>query len=235
MRSVVVLVLLISIVSVGFSKPDDELNLEVVEMLKFQKFNLEFYELSFCIDEILNIVENDSSYCEVWDARISSGFVRTLEDEIIYVHLKELDFFETNLLSDKTYKTKYPFAFKYILNSLEINIDVKKGVSNFHKILNVYVKYPEQIDDICLISLICNFDCMVFNDIQNDDISNWKFNNWLKYGFDEFRYFPSTQDSANIILTNRISNHIVKSSKCKTEPLVIKSIKMIQAVMNKYK
>lgn len=235
MRSVVMLVLLISIVSIGFSKPDDELNLEVVEMLKLQKFNLEYYELSFCIEEILYVVENDSSYSEIWDARISSGFVKTLEDEIIYVHLKELSFFEANLLADKTFKTKYPSAFNYILNSLDINMDVKKGVSNFSEIFNVYVKYPEQVDDICLISLICNFDCTIFSDIRNDDISNWKYNNWLKYGFDEFRYFPSIQDSAHNVLTNRVSNFIIKNSSCKTDTLVIKSIKMIQTIMCKYK
>ena len=60
MKSAIVVILLVLSVSIGFSKPEDEINLDIVGMLKFQKFNLEFYELSFCIEEILYIVENDS-------------------------------------------------------------------------------------------------------------------------------------------------------------------------------
>jgi hypothetical protein len=234
MKRVILFSLLVLIGMVSFSKNSNESNLDIVKMLKSEKFNLEFYELSFCIEEVLNIIETDSSFCNIWDARIAEGFSKRLEDEIIYIHFKELEFLKYKLNSDENLKLKYPYAYEYVIKSIDINIDLKKGMHNFPEIFNTYIKYPEQIDDICIIMLICDFDCMVFKTIQNDKISNWKFNNWLEYGFEEFRYFPSTQNQASNILTNRITKYIIENPKCINKPLVIKSIEMIQATMNKY-
>lgn len=199
-------------------------NKEVVELLKKDKFNYEIYELAFCINEVSHIIEQDTNYLRVLDQKIRIAADNNIKPELLYIHLLEIDFFK-KMLDENNVKDKYPKAysdFQKILPSKKSNI-----TTSFTKIFNSYIEYPEQVDDICLIMLTCNLNCKAFEDIQKDKTSVWKYNNWLDYGFEEFRFFPGKTSKAKNIMNNRIIDYILKSEKCKDNNLVIKSKAML--------
>lgn len=204
----------------------------IVDYLKKNKFNLEFYELSFCQNEILFILEQDTGYYSIWEKRIQTEIKDSLDANAFYIHSKGLNFFKEILVTSELHNV-YPFAFKFILESLNFNITLKK-VNDFSEVFKSYIKYPEQVDDICLILLVCDFNCDFFKEIQSDKIANWKFNNWLEYGFEEFRIYPEKTIKGKREITERLISYILTNYKCMNQPLKQQSIEMIKRVSAKY-
>ena len=207
-----------------------EYDFDVINILKRDNFNRSFYELSFCINEIHFILENDSNYFDVWKKRVQQ--IQTHENELSYMKIIEYLFF--NEMQKNNPDNKYfPRATKFVQES-QIKLNVDKP-SNFARVFIDYIEYPEQVDDACLIMLICNPDCDYFTEIQNNEVSLWLFNNWLQYGFEEFRYFPALSNRGKMVITNRIIDYIFDKKDCIDKELVQKSKEMIKSVTEIYK
>jgi hypothetical protein len=199
----------------------------VAERLKKDNFNLSFYELSFCINEIYHILENDTAYCRVWENRIN----RLQTSNLNYLKKIEYGYFD-KMHKENPYKTNYPKAVSFIDFSL-VKINIEK-ITDFAEIFSDYIEYPEQVDDACLIMLVCDMDCNFFTKIQNDEIAFWEYSNWLEYGFEEFRYYPGLSTRANQIINDRIINYILNKKDCLDQELVQKSISMIKSVVEEH-
>ena len=201
-----------------------EHNLDVVNRLKKDNFYLEFYELAFCINEIHFILENDTSYFNVWKNRIENFS----KHELSYLKKIGCQFF-SDMQNNNPDNQYYSRAVKFVQDN-QLKIGIEKPV-NFAQDFRRFIEYPEQVDDACLIMLICNIDCYYFIEIQNDEIALWRFNQWLEYGFEEFRYNYSLLDKSRRMITNRIIDYIVNKNDCEDKDLVRKSKKMIKSVM----
>lgn len=232
MKKLILSLFIISFIGGCKAQSENQVNVKIVDILKKDKFNMEVFELSFCIEELLYIVENDSSFFRMWADKIDNSFANTIKDEVLYIHSIEYNLFKMRLNEESDLKNKYPIAFKRIKN-YEQNI-TPKYYENFSNPFKVYIEYPEQLDDICLIMLLSNIDCVFFEDIQNDKVAFWKFNNWIEYGFEEFRYYPGTLNKGKGIINNRIIEHVLESDKCQYNSLVKNSIIMIKKIKEKY-
>ena len=151
---------------------------------------------------------------------------------MLYIHSLEYSLFEKRMGDNQTLKNDYPIAYKKVQN---YKPPVKsREYSSFSEPFKVYIDYPEQIDNICLIMLVCRINCDFFDDIQNEKMALWKFNNWIEYGFEEFRYYPGTLNKGKGIINNRIIDYIMEMKYCQQHPLAQKSITMIKTIRDKY-
>jgi len=213
------------------AQSDSKVNEYIVKSLKENKFNFEIFELAFCLDEIFFLIENDSTSFDILIERINNAFNVPQKEEIKYIHSLEFDFFREQLIRKIDLKIKYPETYSRLEQT---NPEIANNYSNnFAEIFKSYIEYPEQVDDICLIMLICNIDCKYYDNIQNDKIASWKYNNWIEYGFEEFRYYPGTLLEEKRVLNNRMFDYIVKTSNCRDILLVDRSISMIEKVKQK--
>ena len=74
MKKIVIVFNLISLLIGCNAQTENQMNKTVVDILKQNKLNLEIFELSFCLNEILYIIENDSNYYKIWEDRINESF-----------------------------------------------------------------------------------------------------------------------------------------------------------------
>lgn len=232
MKKALLFIALISLIMSCNAQTERTVNKEVLDILMKDKFNLEIFELSFCINEILNIIENDSSYYKILNDRISKAFDNNKKEEILYIHTVEFEFFQQMIKSNASLKNKYPDGY-WKIQQIKPTL-LSKTYSNYSEVFKAYVEYPEQVDNICLIMLTCKIDCKFFDDVQNDKIAQWKYNNWLDYGYEEFRHYPGTLNAGKGNINNRIIDYILKTKNCQDNPLANKSIEMIKSITEKH-
>lgn len=232
MKTILVSFLVLSQIISCNAQQDRMINEELVDVLKKDKFNLEIYELSFCLDEILYLIENDSNYFKTWKERVNKSFDPKLKKEVLYIHSLEYDFFKLMILENSALINFYPNAYKKIQEIKPTPIAITN--SKFSEVFKAYIEFPEQVDDICMVMLVCKLNCATFNDVQNDKIALWKFTNWIDYGFEEFRYYPGTLNEWKGIINKRIINYILKSNNCVDHPLVSRSIALFNSMIEKY-
>jgi hypothetical protein len=210
-----------------------DIDQQVVSYLKKNSLRVELFELSFCVKELVYILDQDTSYYKKWDELINILFDKRHKSEELFVRIKEITFLRNRMLNDSSLVSLYPKAYQYLLSKIPTqNININK---KFNEIFKICIDVPEKVDYMCLVSLICDFNESIFIDINNDKIALWKYNNWLEYGFAEFRYYPGILNKSKGIINQRIINYISEKYKESKNPLIIKTLGMFNEVKNQYK
>lgn len=223
MTKYLLFLMILTLSTIGCSQNSTADN-SIIEYLKKNNFNLEIYELAFCVEEILYILDEDTSYIRKLEEKIGSSFTKRNNSSQKYFHFKELQ-----LLKNKFRLKDADLGDIIFLESTQYN----NPYESYAELVNNYTEYPEQIDDIFLIFLVCNFEEKAWNDIMNNKIAYWKFNNWIDYGFIEFRYYMGTKNAAKGILNERIIEYIQKNET--NHKLVKRSLDMFNTVQEKFK
>ncbi|GCC53323.1 hypothetical protein SanaruYs_35660 [Chryseotalea sanaruensis] len=204
----------------------------LMEYIKKEKFNLELYELSFCTEEVLKIIESDSTYQNDFIKRINRAFDKRLSESQRYFHTFEYVFFLNQISTIKNYKIIYPKSLLIIENLQPLKRDYT--FKNYSFPFQNYIEYPEQVDDACIISLITDLPSTVWSDIERDKLALYRFNAWLEFGFEEFRYYPGTKSKVKSTLNKRIVDYISSKHKNSSMPLIVKALKSINHTVEKY-
>jgi hypothetical protein len=214
------------------SQTRKQIDVQIMEYLKKERFNIEITDLSFCIDEILFVIEKDTSYKNIFIKRINESFDKGLSNATIYVHKKVFESFMDTIKSLKYFKNNYPKAYEYIIH---INPFIKEITFNsFTDVFKAYIEYPEQVDDICVFTLLYKSDNKTYEGIEKDKVALWRFNTWIEYGFEEFRYYPGILNKAKGKINERIIEAIIRKQGINSNQLVKKSLEMIKNVEKKY-
>jgi hypothetical protein len=205
----------------------------VADYLKKEKFNLELYEISFCVKELLAVIENDSVYRNAFEKRILRAFDKRLNEAQIYFHMLEYDFLRKQILSVENVKELYPKS-TYLVDKMRPSVRTFT-FNSFAVAFQNYIEYPEQTDDACIISLVSELPKQIWSEIEADKLANYRFNTWLEFGFEEFRYYPGTKSVAKSTINNRIVSFVNARHNGSSTPLVVKSLKMMRSVVERYK
>lgn len=211
---------------------DNFVDESVVDILKKTDFNMELFELAFCINEIHYLVESDSVYYELLKKRFSRFSSIIEEDALKYMHILEYRLFKQQLdivLLNKGCSVSLK-DFQKIGEASSESIDTTDFSIHFKS----YIEYPEQVDNACLITLLSDVSCDYFSQIQDDKIALWQFNNWLDYGFEEFRYYPGVLKDGLGVINNRIIDYILELEHCPNQKLVHKSKAMFESIRSRY-
>lgn len=199
----------------------------VESYLKKNKFQLELYELSFCGREILKLLENDSLSRTFFEERINRVNNKHFDKYEKFIQNKELKILFDSLLNVKNNK-KYVKSTRFIRSIKDdFNFSKEQIFLDYSEPFIGYVKYPDQIDDICLFTLINGDDGEVFRKLLRNENVSYIFNNWLKYGFIEFRGF-SKEDTPKNEITDRIINSLNSKYKSSKQITIIKTLKMFK-------
>ena len=209
-----------------------EPNKQLVVMLKNNNFNLEIYELTFCLNEILYILENDSTYENVFSKRINEAFENRLNESTHFFNAMEYNYFKKVLMQQNVYANIFPKGYRFLCN---LNPPVKKSNISYLEAFKNYIKYPEQVDDVCLMTLIYKNKPEIYDSINEDNIAKWRINSWIEYGFEEFRYYPGILNKTKKILNDRIIDFITLEQQSNPHLLVKKILEMISLNEKKYK
>lgn len=204
----------------------------LVDYLKQEKFNVELYELAFCLPEIFSIIEDDSAYRSRFKKRLQRALNTKLSTSQLYFHQLELRIMLENIDKLKDIDKKYQKSFAVIREFYSDSLSNKAEFSS--SIFRNFIEYPEQVDDACLILLLSNTKHSQWSALEQDKGAMIRFDNWVKYGFEEFRYYPSTLRSTKLIITNRIVADVRTRNRGSENPLVIKSLRMIDQVVGRY-
>lgn len=215
--------LMLILTSISFScsaNPDSD----IIAHLKREKFQLELFELSMCVEEIFQVLREDSTYHRFWIKRMERVYDKRLTEYERYLHSIELNFFlnQCEQIGNK-YKSEHSFLKKYIPQYQTKNLpNVAESFYNF-------IQYPEDIDPACLIILIC-FPESALNDIARDAKYLKQFNNWIEYGYDEFRDGFSQRNPAKRKINNRLIDFIIDKYSNSSHSLAQESISMLKGM-----
>jgi hypothetical protein len=196
-----------------------------------ENFNLQIYELAFCVEEVVAIIENDSLARKTFEERINRAFDSRYNNAQIYIHKLELNFFSQQskkIISLNSYPNSSLLFDKMVENNKSNNYE--KFASQFPE----YIESPEQVDDACLIALISDLPNTAWRGIESDKLAMYSFNNWINFGFEEFRFYPGTKSKPKEILNKRIVDYVLQKHAKSSEPLVIRAVRMIDTVKAKY-
>ena len=205
----------------------------IAELLVEEKLNFQFFELAMVLPELANVIESDTS--DLLSKRVQHSFDSSLSIETRYVNSLDFCFLFSKFKSDSSISDTFPKAFELISSLREKVVIETQPIQNFASIYKEYIEYPEQMDDITIITLLTANDCKFFEEIQADQIAMYNFNNWLEYGFDEFRYYPDFENPVRLEINNRLTAYLSKNVKCTDNVLVQESLKMIDRVVASYR
>lgn len=205
----------------------------VAAYIKKEQFNLELYEISFCAKELLEIIEKDSISRNAFEKRISRAFDKKLNEAQVYFHTLEYHFLQKQVLALENVRHLYPQSLSLIekMAPSEKKFDFEKFSIPFEN----YIEYPEQTDDACLILLVSGVPDEVWSDIQSNELAMYRFNSWLEFGFEEFRYYPGTKSVPKSRINSRIVHFINERYDQNTNPFIVKSLKAINSVVERYR
>src|SRR5690554_876959 len=211
---------------------DNFVDKSVVDILKKTDFNMELFELAFCINEIHYLVESDSVYYELLKKRLSRFSSIIEKDELKYMYLLEYRFFKQKL--NEVFFNKGCSVSLIDLQKFGEPLAESIDTTDFSVHFRAYIEYPEQVDNACIITLLSDVNCDCFSQIQDDKIALWQFNNWLDYGFEEFRYYPGVLKDGLGVINNRIIDYILELEHCPNQKLVHKSKAMFESIRSRY-
>jgi hypothetical protein len=207
-------------------------DVSLADYLKQEKFNVELYELAFCLPEIFTIIEDDSTHRSRFKKRLQRAFNSKLSTSQLYFHQLELRIMLENVDKLNDVDEKYQKSLAVIR---EFYSDSHANKAEFSSsIFRNFIEYPEQVDDACLILLLSNTKDIQWSALEQDKGAMIRFANWINYGFEEFRYYPSTLRSNKLIITNRIIADVCARNRESKNPLVIRSLRMIETVVGRY-
>lgn len=226
------LIVLITFFNLTSFSQNQKIEQSIVDLIKENNFNLEIYELSVCINELFYIIETDSSKFLDFEIKMEKSFDKSLSLATKNIHSIEFKNFKKQIINNDSLQIKFPHAYMKISNYQIKYIPNKLDYLNSFK---NYIDYPEQVDDICIITLLYNSNSSTLDSILNDKIAFWRFSNWIDYGFEEFRYYPNLSNKGKEIITNRLILYIKKINKNNNHYLVQKSLESINSSIAKYK
>jgi hypothetical protein len=203
---------------------------QVVEMLKANKLNLQLFELAFVLPELTYLIEKDTT--GLFDKRISNAFASNLSIDVKYIHSLSLDFLVSKIKEDDSLIKAFPDATEKIIR--KESYIIRKPEKSFSEIYKSYIKYPEQVDDATLIILLTANDCQIYESIASDEVALYNFNNWIEYGFDEFRYYPDSENPISKRINDKLANWVIEKANCSDNVLVIKAKAMLKETMDSY-
>ena len=204
---------------------------EIVKMMQKTKLNLPLFELAFVLPEFSYTIENDTT--GLFDRRIKNSFSAKLSPEVRYIHSLELRFLLSRFKEDSLIKKEeFPKAMEKLL-SIDSLVQVRPN-KDFSKIYREYIQYPEQVDNVTIITLLAAENCSYYESISSDKLAMYNFNNWLQHGFNEFRYYPDSKDPIKKRINDRIVSWIIQNKKCTDNPLIIRAKEMMKETVNSY-
>jgi hypothetical protein len=195
---------------------------DIIDLLKHEKFQFELFELSMCTEEILTILQKDTTYYRHWKKRMERVNDRRLSDYDRYVHSVELNFF---IKQCQRLKPHYESGYSFIEKSIP-TLNAKEYTDLSIPFYN-YIHYPEDIDPASLIVLVC-FPEKALDDITKDKKSFSRFNDWIEYGYDEFRDGMARNNVAKEKINNRLIDFIVDRHSKSSQSLAVNSIAMLK-------
>jgi hypothetical protein len=221
----ITLLIILSLANSCVAQP--AVNDEIVSYLKKKKFQLELFELAMCKEEMLAILEKDTLFREIWKERAALIFDKRLSEAYLFFHTHEARLFSSLLDSSTDLKKKYPLAFELVKTSIKTK-NTLKVPTDYSNLFLDYVEYPEDVDPACLVALMC-FEDKAFSDINSNKVSLSRFNEWLNYGFEEFRHYSGSKSKAKNEINNRLVDFIIEKHKSSRDSLLIdKSIKLLK-------
>lgn len=195
---------------------------DIIDLLKREKFQFELFELSMCSEEILNILQEDTTYHRHWKKRMERVNDKRLSEYDRYIHSVELIFFIEQCQSLKSqFKSGYSFIEKST-PAFQAKDYTDLSIPFYH-----YIHYPEDIDPASLIVLVC-FPEKALSDITKNKKSYSRFNDWIEYGYDEFRDGMAENNIGKKKINNRLIDFIVNKHSDSTQPLAVNSIAMLK-------
>jgi hypothetical protein len=202
------------------ARPDGD----IIDLLKREKFQFEIFELSMCAEEILSILQSDTAYHKMWEKRIQRANDSRLSEYDRYMHSAEYSFFLQQCHAfDSQYKRAVTFV-KQSSSSFQM-----KTYADLSLPFNNYVHYPEDIDPASLIVLICLPE-KALDDISKNKTSRVRFNNWIEYGYKEFRYGFTKNNVAKKKINDRMIDFIITKHSKSTHHLALASITMLKKI-----
>lgn len=195
---------------------------DIIDLLKHEKFQLELFELSMCTEEILTILQEDTTYHRHWKKRMGRVNDKRLSDYDRYFHSVELSFF---LKQCQGLKSQYKSGYSLIEKSTP-TFQTKDYADLAIPFYN-YIHYPEDIDPACLVVLVC-FSEKALNHIAKDKKSFSRFNDWFEYGYDEFRDGMARNNIGKKKINNRLIDFIENKYSKSSQPLAVSSIAMLK-------
>ncbi|MEQ8880634.1 MAG: hypothetical protein RLQ12_13420 [Cyclobacteriaceae bacterium] len=210
--------------------PMDSMDNGIIKMLEKNDLNIQLFELAFALPELAYIIENDTT--DLFEKRIQNAFRENLPHDTKYIHSLSLKFLISRFRLNQEIALSFPLAFQKVI--MKDSILINQPNKEFHEIYKSYIKYPEQVDAITIITLLEVENCEIYNSIENDELALYYFNSWLEYGFDEFRYYPDSENPSKKLINDRIVNWVTEHSNCPENNLVHKAKIMMRETIESY-
>ena len=221
------LIFLLSIISCMAQKNNTK---GVKYYLKDNKFQFSLCELSFCTEEIMPMLETDTISRNYFKINLQQSFDSRLDKYNFYFNYKQAQILFDSLMILK-YQKLYPKAYQFVIglkkNMPSLKTTFKEYVEPFLK----RIEYPEDVDDACISYLIFYKEEKPFDDILKNKDATYCFNQWLKYGFKEFRGY-SLENTPQNKISNRIIQRIRENHANPKNELLKRTLKMFDELQN---
>ncbi len=196
--------------------------------LKKNKFQLCLYELSFCTKEIMPMLENDTLSRKYLKKSLSQSFDSRLDKVELFINYKQSQVLFDSLAILK-YQKIYPKAYTFVMNLKKTIPIINENFGDYVQPFVKSIKYPDQVDPICNFYLVYYNEEKPFDEILKNNEALYYFNQWLKYGFIEFRGYsqkttPQNEISDRIMLRIKINHQNQKNELLKSTLTIIKKL-----------
>jgi hypothetical protein len=220
---------LILAASILFTNGAAQTDSKITNFLKSESGGIEIFELAFCADELKAILDNDTSFTSTIKKRLGRRFDPRLSESIRTVHQLELVFLK-NVSPALNASPQFKNAISHFDHDKRIN-----AISEYTRLFKAYIEYPEMVDNAFIILLLISTNENLWVSIEQDKTLHFHFNNWIRYGFEEFRYFPGTKSQAQEVLNTRIVSFLRQKYINSKNPMIIRALEMFRTVEDKYK
>ncbi|WKK76867.2 hypothetical protein QYS49_06300 [Marivirga salinae] len=197
------------------------------DVLKYIKNNLnsvEIFELSFAKQELLYYLENDTSGIKKFQKKLENRFDSRIANSIKYMNYRQFKDLKVRILKEEDFSKKFPHSYEYFKN-LEIPEFPKPKVENYAIFIKQNLTFPEDIDYLFLYTYLYENDKENWNEIYRNSVVKYNYDNWLEYGYSEFRDSPNNLGKQ--IINKRIIKQIITENKNANNELVKKGLNML--------
>ncbi|WP_138765875.1 hypothetical protein [Pedobacter xixiisoli] len=129
------------------------------------------------------------------------------------------------------YQKLYPAAYQFIISLKKNMPSLKTSFKDYVELFLKRIEYPEDVDDACISYLILYKEEKPFDDILKNKSALYRFNQWLRYGFKEFRGY-SLENTPQNEISNRIIQRIRENHANPKNELLKRTLKMFDELQN---